>query len=100
MTTYVGETLLLSHTATFDGTALDDTNTESVEIAIYNTDYTETVQAAVAMIWNGTDERWEYWWDTTGLDAGTYRCRVTVTTTDGENWEYFKLALKADPLGA
>lgn len=97
MTTYVGETILLSHTATFDGTALDDTNTVSVEIEIFNTDYTDTVLTSTPMIWSSEFDRWEYWWATTGLDAGTYRMRVTVTTTDSVNWEYFKQALKVNP---
>lgn len=99
MTLYLGETILLSHTATFDGEDLTDSNTESVDIIIYNADEEEVV-TSTPMIWNATDSRWEYWWDTDNVDltSGRYTCKVTVTTTNGVNWEYFKVALKANPI--
>lgn len=97
MTTYVGETILLSHTATFDGTALTDENTEGVEIEIYDVD-DEVVMASTPMIWSSDNSRWEFWWYTDTVTAGKYLCKVTVTTVNGINWEYFKVTLKANPV--
>ncbi len=96
-TTYVGETILLSHTATFDGEDLTSANTNSVEIIIYDPSDEVTV-SSTPMIWSSGDTRWEYWWDTDGLTAGKYTCKVTVTTDTSVNWEFFKITLKANPI--
>ena len=94
MTTYSGETILLSHVATFDGVALDDTNTNSVVITIYDGD--DAVVETSAMTWSADDDRWEYWWDTDGVDPANYQVKVVITTDNGVNWEYFKVSIKTN----
>lgn len=94
-THYAGETILLAHTATFDGEDLTDENTESVSLEIFNSD-SEIVLTSTAMVWSSEHERWEYWWDT--VDSGRYQVKVTIVTTNGISWEIFKETLKASPV--
>lgn len=100
MTLYAGETFVVTHTATNDSVALDDTNVESVTVTIYDSDGAEVV-AETEMTWDATQERWEYVWDTGGstpIDAGTYRAKVLITTLDTENWEYRRIRLARNPV--
>jgi len=92
---YAGETILLAHTATFDGEDLTDANTDSVTITIFD-DEAEEFLAETPMVWSSTDARWEYWWDTT--EAGKFTCKVIVTTTNGVSWEVFKVTIKTSPV--
>ena len=101
MTQYAGETLVVTHTATNEDVALDDTDVDHVSIEIFNSDG-DSVVAETDMTWDGTQERWEYVWETTDagdpLPSGTYRAKVTIyglSTT--ENWEYQRIRLARNP---
>lgn len=106
MVLYVGETILIKHSATFDGVALTNVDEQTVTVTIYDSIPTVIV-AEIPMTWNGTKTRWEYSWDTspgaapggTPLDPGTYRAKVYMLSLDGaENWEYQKIKLKVNPV--
>lgn len=100
MTTYIGESLLLSHTATYEGAALTNANTSTVTISLFTSDYVTEILSQ-PMTWNSTTSRWEYEWDTTGVTAGRYNVRVWLQTNAGAvNWEFFKVTVKADPAAA
>ena len=106
MTLYAGETVVVTHTASFEGIALDNTDVTSVNVIVYNSDLEEVI-SEVAMTWSALNSRWEYQWDTTdgastpaALPSGTYRAKVTVTGIDGsENWEYKRIRLANNPVG-
>lgn len=115
MTNFVHEEYLLTHVALgFNNEPLTNATLIEVRVTIYKAD--NTVVSGVnnqVMAWNpvptwsmkagnatitGTGW-WEYLWDTTGIAAGTYRAKVTLTgTTGGKNFEYLRIRLKADPL--
>jgi hypothetical protein len=95
MTTYAGEEILLAHTATFDGLALDDTNC-TCAIYILSSDYLTVILDETSMVWSSSHSRWEYYWRA-NVPAGKYVARVLVGTPSGQNWEYFKITLKEDP---
>ena len=101
MTRYAGEGVLITHTATLDGAALDNTDVSSVVIEIFDSDG-DTVVSETAMTWDATDSRWEYVWDTGGaspLSSGTYRAKVTVNNLDGtENWEVARIRFQTSPV--
>lgn len=92
---YAGETILLAHTATFEGVSLTNLTTDSVTITIYDSEDVVFL-AQTAMSWSAEHSRWEYWWDTT--TAGKFTCKVIVTTTNGVSWEIFKVTLKTSPV--
>jgi hypothetical protein len=91
MTTYAGETLTVTHTATYKGIELTDVDVQ-VFITIRDSDAVVVV-AESEMTWDPVAEHWEYLWDTTGVDAGTYRAQVMI---DDDNWEYKNIRLKVD----
>lgn len=106
MTLYAGETILIKHSATFDGVALTAALVQTVTITIYSSAGV-IIEAETSMQWNATKVRWEFSWDTSPgaapggvkLDAGTYRAKVYVRSNDGaENWEFQKIKLKANPV--
>jgi hypothetical protein len=105
MAIYAGETLIITNSMTLDGVALEEADVESVEIVIYDSTGAVVVEQA-PMSWNGTDERFEYRWDTSpggstpmALDPGTYRAKIIVYGADGqENWEYVKIRLARNPV--
>lgn len=101
MTLYVGEIVTLSHTATYDGTSLSGAggsfpNGITTYIDIWNVDSTHMLGAS--MTWSAGNARWEYHWDTSGLAAGKYTCKVWVYGGTLTNWEYFTVSLKADKI--
>lgn len=97
MTGYNGERRTICHTATADGVAMVPADCAGVFVTVYSRDFTEIVLAEVLMVWNTTKLRWEYVWDTTEVDAGTYQARVRILGVDGlSNWEYFRLKLTLD----
>lgn len=105
MTLYAGETLTVTHTATLEGTALDDDDVAGVTITIFDADGDEVV-SETSMTWSSTYERWEYEWDTSpgatpvAVDAGTYRAKVVMTGVDGStNWEFKRIRLARNPVG-
>lgn len=101
MTLYAGEGVLVTHTISLEGTALDNGDVDSVVIEIFDSDG-DTVVAETAMTYDATDSRWEYVWDTGGsspVDAGTYRAKVTVNHLDStENWEIKRIRLASSPV--
>lgn len=99
MTIYAGETVIVTHIATNDGALMDDDDVDSVSITIYDSALEEVVEETT-MSWNEADDRWEYMWQTEGLDAGSYRVKCTVLA-EGDvviNWEFKKLKLARNPV--
>lgn len=90
MTTYAGELLTITHTATADGTALTDADVTEVTIEIYSVADEEEILDSAVMTWDAVQLRWEYIWDTSALVYGTYIARVKI---DGDNWEYKRIRL-------
>lgn len=105
MAIYTGETLVITHTAASEGTALTDTDVVSVEIEIFDSDDVVVIDDT-AMTWDSVQARWEYVWRTTtadatpvALDAGTYRARVQINGSGSTvNHEYKRIRLKANPV--
>lgn len=115
MTNFVHEEYLLTHVALgFNNEPLTNLTLVEVKVTIY--DAANAVVAGVndqVMSWNpvptwtvkvgaasvsGTGW-WEFLWNTTGMTAGTYRAKVTLTgTTGGKNFEYLRIRLARDPL--
>lgn len=105
MTLYVGEQVRIVATAAEygDGDVLTEDNVSTVTIAIYqNTeDGMEEILAETAMTWDDEEEHWEYKWDTTGLDTGSYKYRVKVVGADGKpSWEWLRARLSRNPTDA
>lgn len=97
MTLYAGEEFRITATATdFDLTSLTDDSVNSVSIQIFNADAEEIVDTV--MVWDEDEGMWVYLWDTTGLDAGGYRYKITVTGADGKSsWEWKRARLSRNP---
>jgi hypothetical protein len=104
MTIYAGETLIITNTMTLDGDPVEVDDVDSVDIIIFDSEGEEVVEQT-PMSWNGTDERFEYQWDTspadTPLEAGTYRAKIIVFGLAGEeNWEFMRIRLARNPVGS
>lgn len=98
MTLYAGELTKIVHTATKDGVALAPADVDDVWISIYNADLTE-LMAETTMTWDSAQSRWQYLWDTTGIEPGTYRVRVRIEGVDGGSvWEYRRVRLARNPV--
>lgn len=98
MTLYAGELSKIIHTATKDGVALLPADVTAVYVTIYNAALAEEV-AETTMSWDADQARWQYLWDTTGVDPGTYRVRVRIAGVDGGSvWEYKRLRLARNPV--
>ena len=104
MTLYAGETVIVTHTATLNGTALTDADVSAVNIVIYDSDL-EVVIAETTMDYISANSRWEYDWDTSpgatpvALSSGTYRAKCTVVGVDGStNWEIKRIRLANSPV--
>jgi hypothetical protein len=105
MTTYAGETLVITHTATNEDVALTDANVLSVTVEIFDSDGATLVDET-EMTWDAVQERWEYVWYTiddaatpAALEPGTYRAKVLITSLTGtENWEYKRIRLARNPV--
>lgn len=100
MTQYVGEEVRIKATATgYAGEALTDESVTNALITILNKDKTVLVDDQ-PMSWNDTETppHWEYLWNTAGLEAGTYRYRVTVVGIDGSlTWEWRRTRFAKNP---
>ncbi len=100
MTLYAGELSKIIHTATKDGEALAPDDVDAVWITIYDAAREEAVGES-AMSWDSAQLRWQYLWDTTGFDAGTYRVKVRIEGVDGGSvWEYKRIRLARNPVSA
>jgi hypothetical protein len=98
MTLYVGELTKIVHTATKDGEALLPADVTNVWITLY-TSTLEVLVAETTMSWDSAQARWQYLWDTDGLDPGTYRARVRIEGVDGGSvWEYRRIRLARNPV--
>jgi hypothetical protein len=105
MTLYSGETILIKHTASFDGVPMTDADVQTVTIVIYNSAL-QIVEEETPMVWDAAKVRWTHSWDTsptgatpTYLPAGTYRIKIYIRSIDGaENWEFGKVRLKVNPV--
>ena len=98
MTTYAGELTKITHTATKDGRALAPADVTAVWITIYNADFSVLV-AETAMSWDVGNTRWQYLWDTAGVNPGTYRVRVRIEGVDGGSvWEFRRVRLARNPV--
>lgn len=98
MTQYVGEITKIVQTATKDGVALTQDDVTAVWITLYDSSL-EVFLAETEMSWDVGDQRWEFLWDTTGLDFGTYRAKVRIEGVDGGSvWEYQRIRLARNPV--
>lgn len=104
MTLYAGETVIVTHTASLEGTAITGPEVTEVNIIIYDSTGAEVV-SETAMTWVLANSRWEYEWDTSpgatpvNISSGTYRAKVTIVGTDAStNWEYKRIRLASNPV--
>lgn len=98
MTLYVGELTKIVHTATKDGVALEPDDVTAVWVTLYTSDL-EILVDETEMSWDLNFDRWQFLWDTTGLDPGTYRARVRIEGIDGGSvWEYRRIRLARNPV--
>lgn len=99
MALYAGETVLIAATAAdFDDEALTDDDITAMTAKVFDSESDVTLEE-VSMIWSPEDARWEYRWNTGGVEPGTYRVRVTaVGPEDIVSWEYKRFRLARDPL--
>ena len=99
MTQFAGEEYRIASAPTgYRGEALTPADNPTLTITILNKDKTVLVDEAV-MVYSAEDSKWEYMWDTLGLEAGTYRYRVTITGDDGRvNFEWKRTRLAKTPV--
>ena len=64
MSLYAGETVLITHTATLDGTELTFTDVAAVYVSIYDATTENPYLNETQMVWNTQKIRWEYSWNT------------------------------------
>ena len=98
MTFYVGEQFRVAASATdYDGDVLVSTDAASVVVSIFDRDGTAIVTNQ-PMTWDTENSEWEYKWNTTGLDSGSYRAKVVFTGLDGgASWEWQRVRLNRNP---
>lgn len=97
MTLYAGAHVRVTDKAKFDGVAMVPADVTSVSITIFDAVGAIVVNPS-AMTWDSAKLRWQYLWDTTGIDAGTYTARVTITTLDGATSPaWLRIHLKCSP---
>lgn len=101
MTQYAGELTKIVHTATKDAEALVPDDVTAVWITVYSSDFSEELVGETEMTWDTDHERWQHLWDTTAVDAGTYKAKVRIEGVDGGSvWEYRRIRLARDPAAA
>lgn len=97
MTAYNGERLTICQTADMDGDAMVPDDNDGVFVTVYSSDFLTVVLAEQPMVWNTDKLRWEYVWDTTAVEPGTYQAKVRILGVDGlSNWEYGRLKVTRD----
>lgn len=98
MTLYAGELVKITQTALKDDEALLPDDITAVWLTLYNAEAAIVVDET-EMDWDATFDRWQYLWDTTGVDPGSYRARVRVEGVDGGSvWEYQRFRLTRNPV--
>lgn len=98
MTLYAGEEFRITATGSdFDGTVLTEDNVSEVSVTIFDSALEEIIDAP--MSWEPDELLWYYMWDTTGLDPGSYRYRVTFTGLDlKSSWEWKRVRFARNPV--
>lgn len=106
MTTYAGETVIITQTASINGTELVMEDVDRVTVAIFDREGTIVV-SETQMSYNPDEERWEYKWDTSpggstpnAISSGTYKAKIVVygLEDDDENWEILRIRLARSPV--
>jgi len=104
MTLYAGETVIVTHTASLEGTPITGPEVSEVNIIIFDA-AGSVVIAETTMTWVLANLRWEYEWDTSpgatpvNISSGTYRAKVTIVGVDqSTNWEYKRIRLANNPV--
>lgn len=98
MTLYVGEQARIVFTGSEYGSGepLTEANVISADILILDRD--SSVLLEEDMVWDESETLWEYRWDTTDLESGTYKFRVRVVGADGRpSWEWGRARLAKNP---
>lgn len=90
--------LIAATAADFDDEALTDEDITAMTAKVFDSEADVTLEE-VSMDWSVEDSRWEYRWNTAGVEPGTYRVRIkAVGPEDIVTWEYKRLRLARDPL--
>lgn len=101
MTQYAGELTKIVHTATKDAEELVPDDVTAVWVTVFTSDFSEEVVAETEMTWDTNHDRWQYLWDTSAVDSGTYKAKVRIEGVDGGSvWEYRRIRLARDPAAA
>lgn len=99
-TNYAGETYRIqtSNETDFDGVPLDPDEVTSVEVQVFPSDFSAAILDEI-MDYDTELGHWTYLWDTTGVDAGTYKAMVKILFADSTySLEGpIKIRLKRDP---
>lgn len=104
MTTYAGETVIITQTATLNGEAVEVADVDQVTVAIFDREGTEVI-VETQMSYSTEEERWEYQWDTSpggstplAIAPGTYKAKIVMYgLDDAENWEWLRIRLARNP---
>lgn len=97
MALYAGEVMRVSTNATgLDGQPLTPTDVSGVSLKVLDGGG-NVVLSEQAMAWDVGSSKWFYDWNTTAVDPGTYRGKVTVHTSNGDSWEYVLILLMRPP---
>lgn len=105
MADYAGEPRrIVTDTArNFDGRVLVPADVQSVTVEVFTNDLQTVVLPVTPMDYiddtgDVDNNNWAFIWDTTGLEPGTYKAKVVITTLDGlESFEYKRIRLARDP---
>lgn len=99
MTKYAGEEQRIWTSATTpEGEALTDEHVVGVTVSVYDGLGSLIVDEG-EMTYDSEVGQWEYLWDTTGLDPGGYRFKVSYEGLNGKKtWEWKRARLTANPL--
>lgn len=105
MADYAGEPIRITtvNALNFNGQRIVPADVSSITAEVFNNDLSAVVMAVDDMTFiddsdDDDDGEFALIWDTTGVDAGTYKAKVVITTTDGlSSWEYHRIRLKVDP---
>jgi hypothetical protein len=85
----------------YRGRAMEDQSAfESAKITIYKADFSDIddpVLPEQTMTWDDDYFDWMYEWDTTEVDAGTYKAKIVLTVDGKPSIEYKRIRVKRDP---
>lgn len=93
-----GREIRVSNPRDFRGTAVGQADVTSVAVEVFSADFSTQVLDSTPMDWDDDLATWVYTWDTRGLDPGSYKAKVTITSIDGlPSFEYQTIRLARDP---